>query len=74
MTEVLHGMIDMPIEDIIGHLICDTIVSSWDMCECDGFKLSAKLFCTQEFSKQAGVTHLVAVVELETRSWESKNT
>ena len=50
-VEVLHGVIDMPIEDVIGHLICDTIVSSWDMCECDGFKLSAELFCTQEFSK-----------------------
>ena len=34
------------------------------MCECDGFKLSAKLFCTQEFAKEAGITHLVAVVEL----------
>ena len=64
MTEVLHGMIDMPIEDIIGHLICDTILSSWDMCECNGFKLSAKLFCTQEFSKEARIMHLVAVVEL----------
>ena len=45
MMEVLYGVIDMPIEDVICHLICDTIVSSWDMCECDGFKLSAKLFC-----------------------------
>ena len=34
------------------------------MCECNGVKLSAKLFCMQEFSKEAGITHLVAVVEL----------
>ena len=64
MMEVLYGMIDMPIEDIISHLICNTILSSWDMCECNGFKLSAKLFCTQEFSKEARIAHLVAVVEL----------
>ena len=64
MMEVLHGMIDMPIEDIIGHLIYDTILSSCDMCECNRFKLSAKLFCTQEFSKEARIAHLVAVVEL----------
>ena len=64
MMEVLYGMIDMPIEDVICHFICDTIVSSGDMCECDGFKMSTELFYTQEFSKEAGITHLVAVVEM----------
>ena len=51
MMEMLYGVIDMPIWDVIGHLIYDTILSSGDMRECDGFKLSAKFFCTQEFSK-----------------------
>ena len=74
MVEVLYGVIDMPIQDVICHLVCDTILSSWDMCGCDGFKLLAELFCTQEFSKEAGITYLVAIVELEISSWESKNT
>ena len=43
----LYVVLDVPIYNIISHLICDTIEVSGNMCECDGFKCSNHLFSAQ---------------------------
>ena len=45
-------------------MICYTIDISGNMCECDGFECSNHLFSAQEFSKEAGITYPVVVVQL----------
>ena len=63
----LYVVMDVPIQNIISHLICDTIEVSGNMCECDGFKCSNHLFSVQEFSKEAGITYLIVIVQLRNK-------
>ena len=47
------------------HLICYSIEVYGNMRDCDGFKCSNHLFGAQEFSKEAGITYPIVVVQLE---------
>ena len=58
----LYAIMNVPIQNVISHLICYTIEVSGNMCECNGLKCSNHLFSAQEFSKEARVTYLVVVV------------
>ena len=63
----LYAVMDVPNYNIVSHLIYDTIEVSRNMCECNGLKSSNHLFSAQEFSKEAGITYLIVVVQLRNK-------
>ena len=46
----LYAMMNVPLYNVISHLVCYTIEVSVNMCECNGFKISNQLFSAQELS------------------------
>ena len=63
----LYAVMDVPIYNIVSHLICDIIEVFGNMCECDGFKCSKHLFSVQVLSKEAGITYPIVVVQLRNK-------
>ena len=63
----LYAVMDVPIQNIVSHLIYDTIEVPGNMCECDGFKCSDHVFSAQVLSKEAGTANLVMVVQLRNK-------
>ena len=63
----LYAVVDVPIWNIVSHLICDSIEVSGNMCECDGFKCSNHLFSVQVLSKEAGIMYSIVVVQLRNK-------
>ena len=63
----LYAVVDMPIYNIVSHLICDTIEVSRNMCECDGFKCSNHLLSVQVLSKEVGIPYPIVVVQLRNK-------
>ena len=61
----LYAAVDVPIQNIISHLICDTIEVLGNMCECDG--CFDHVISAQVLSKEAGITDLVVVVQLRNK-------
>ena len=60
----LYAMMNMPLQNIISHLVYYTIEVSGNIYECDGFKISNKLFNAQELSKDTTTVYPVAVIQL----------
>ena len=60
----LNVMIYMPLENVVFHLVYDTIVMSWDMCEWNEIKLSNQIFSTKELSKEGNIVYPIQVVQL----------
>ena len=55
---------DVPLQNAISHLECYTIETSWNMHECNGFKMSKQISSAHEISKETRITYLIAVIQL----------
>ena len=60
----LYVMIDVPLHNVIGHLVCYTIETSGNMHEWNGFKISNQVSSAQEHSKEARIVYPVVVIQI----------
>ena len=60
----LYAMIDVPLYNVISHLVCYTIETSGNMHERNGFKISNQVSSAQELSKETRIAYPVAVIQL----------
>ena len=60
----LYVIIDVPLLNNIGHLVCYTIETSGNMHEWNGFEISNQVSSAQEHYKEARTAYLVTVIQL----------
>ena len=59
----LYVIIDVPLYNILIHLVFYTIETCGNMHECNGFKISNQVYSAQEISKDVGIAYPVAVIQ-----------
>ena len=61
----LYAIINVPLHNVIIHLVFYTIETSRNMHEWNGFEMSNQVSSAHELSKEAGITYPVVDIQLD---------